>query len=357
MNHNKKGFTLLEIIVTLFIVMVALAIGYYTFVKVLKLSFYHSSTQKSQINTLMGIDLLRYDCEMAGYGLTQSIPKGVDSSNYAEASSSPAKNYNNAPGVPWPVQIGTYNNASYLVIRSTIANINSASRKWSVMYYDGTNWQIQGYSDSLSWPKNEADNHFTKGTNDDNDYVIILHNKDLYAKSNGLYYFKLSTLPSNANIPPSDYTYVVYGVDADTTLRMPFNRVDYFLDNTNLSKFCEPSTYELYRATINQSNGAINKQPLLDCVKDFQVAIKSGNNWYTSKNPLGSQIDAQNTQEIRIFILQQSGKFNQEYTNSKTINLGDSDTGILSTFTPSGNQVHYQWKTINLSIVPRNLVQ
>jgi len=113
MNHNKKGFTLLEIIVTLFIVMVALAIGYYTFVKVLKLSFYHSSTQKSQINTLMGIDLLRYDCEMAGYGLTQSIPKGVNKSNYEEATSSPAKNYNNAPSVPWPVQIGTYNNASY----------------------------------------------------------------------------------------------------------------------------------------------------------------------------------------------------------------------------------------------------
>lgn len=353
MNNSKKGFTLIEIIVTLFIVMVALAVGYYTFVKVLKLSFYHSSTQKSQINTLMGINLLRYDCEMAGYGLTQSIPSNV---SYSEATSLPAKAYNNAPATPWPLQMGSYNNATYLVIRSSIANLNNASKKWSVMYYDGANWQIQGYTDNLSWPSSEANYHFAKGT-DDNDYVIILHGKDLYAKQSGLFYFKLNTLPSNANIPPSDYTYIVYGVDPNTQLSMPFNRVDYFLDNTNLPSFCEPSTFELYRTTINQSNGAINKQPLLDCVKDFQVAILSGNTWYTSKNPLNSIAAAQNAQEIRIFILQQSGKYNPEYNNANIINLGDSDTGILSTFVPTASQAHYQWKTINLSIVPRNLVQ
>ncbi|OSS42978.1 Type 4 fimbrial biogenesis protein PilW [Desulfurella amilsii] len=356
MSDREKGFTLIEVIVTLFILMVALAIGYYTFVRVLKLSFYHSSTTKSQINTLMGTTLLRYDCEMAGYGLTQSIPNTVDSSNYNEAVSSPAKTYNVAPGVPWPYQIGTYNNASYLVIRSCLANINSASKKWSIMYYDGSSWQIQGYTDQLAWPAAESDYHFRPGS-DDNDYVIILNKRDLYAKSSGLYYFKLSTLPSNANIPPSDYTYIVYGVSPDTTLRMPFNRVDYFLDNTNLPKFCEPSTYELYRTTINQANGGMNKQPLLDCVAKFQVAIKSNGQWFTSKNPFGSVIDSQNTQEVRIFIIQQSGKFNPEYTNANTINLGDTDTGTLSSFTPAGNQVHYQWKTIKLSIVPRNLVQ
>lgn len=353
---RKKGFTLIEVIVTLFIVMAALAIGYYTFVRVLKLSFYRSSTTKSQINTLMGAELLRYDCEMAGLGLTQSIPKGVDSSNYEEAVGNPAKDYNVAPGVPWPYQIGNYNNSSYLVIRSSIANINNASRKWSIMYYDGTNWQIQGYTDSLGWPANEADYHFTKGQ-DDNDYVIILHNKDLYARSNGLYYFKLSTLPANANIPPSDYTYIVYGIDPNTTLRMPFNRVDYFLDNNNLPRFCEPSVFELYRTTINHANGAMNKQPILDCVARFQVAIKSNGKWFTSKNPFNSITDSQNTQEVRIFIVQQSGKFNPEYTNANKINLGDADTGILDTFNPTGNQVHYQWKIVKLSIIPRNLKQ
>lgn len=353
MSDRKKGFTLIEVIVTLFILMAALAIGYYTFVRVLKLSFYHSSTTKSQIDTLMGTALLRYDCEMAGYGLTQSIPNGVD---YNEAVSSPAKDYNVAPGIPWPYQIGTYNNNSYLVIRSCLANINSASKKWSIMYYDGSSWQIQGYTDNLGWPANESDYHFTKGE-DDNNYVIILNKRDLYAKSNGLYSFKLSTLPSNANIPPSDHIYMVYGVSPNTPLRMPFNRVDYFLDNTNLPKFCEPSTYKLYRTTINQANGGMNKQPLLDCVAKFQVAIKSNGKWFTSENPFGSVIDSQNSQEVRIFIIQQSGKFNSEYTNQNKIDLGDADTGILDSFVPTGNQVHYQWKIIKLSIIPRNLTQ
>ncbi len=353
---NKKGFTIIEIVVTLFIVMAALAIGYYTFVKVLKLSIYHSSTQKSQINTLIGTALLRYDCEMAGYGLTQSIPQNVDSSNYQEAISDQAKTFNNAPSPPWPFQIGSYNNASYLVIRSTIANINNASRKWSILYYDGANWQIQGYSDNLKWPNSQSDYHFQKGV-DDNSYVIILHDKELYAKQRGLYYFKLSTLPQNANIPPSGFTYIVYGVDPDTQLRMPFNRVDYYLDNKNMPNICAPNTFELYRATINQNNGSINPQPLLDCVAKFEVALKSGNVWYTRKNPLPDLNSSLNVQEVRIFIVQQSGKLDPSYTNTSPITLGDKDTGVLSTFVPTGNQVHYQWKTIILSVRPRNLVQ
>ncbi len=356
---NKKGFTIIEILVTLFIVMAALAIGYYTFFKVLKLSLYHSSTQKSQINTLMGTALLRYDCEMAGYGLTQSIPQNVDSSNYEEATSNPAKQFNNAPYTPWPFQIGSYNNASYLVIRSTIANINSASRKWSILYYDGANWQIQGYSDNLSWPNSQSDYHFQKGV-DDNSYVIILHDKNLYAKQSGLYYFKLSTLPQNANIPPSGFTYIVYGVDPDTKLRMPFNRVDYYLDTTNLpTKICAPNTFELYRATINQNNGSINPQPLLDCVAKFEVALKSNGIWYTRNNPLPDLNSSLNVQEVRIFIVQQSGKLDPSYTNTSKIILGDNETASLlnEEFEPTGDQVHYQWKTIILSVRPRNIAQ
>ncbi len=359
---NKKGFTIIEIVVTLFIVMAALAIGYYTFVKVLRLSIYHSSTQKSQINRLMGTALLRYDCEMAGYGLTQSIPKNVDSSNYEEANpnSNPASNFNNAPYTPLPFQIGSYKNASYLVIRSTIANINDASRKWSILYYDkdSLSWKIQGYDDDLSWPKSEQDYHFNKkGSKDDDYYVIILHEKDLYAKQNGFYKFKLGMLPQNANIPPSGYTYIVYGVDSDTQPRMPFNRVDYYLDDKNKpTNICAPNTFELYRATINQSNGKANPQPLLDCITKFEVALKSGNVWYTRNNPLDLN-SSLNVQEVRIFIVQQSGKFDPSYTNTSPITLGDKDTGVLGTFEPTGDQVHYQWKLITLSVRPRNLVQ
>ncbi len=71
----------------------------------------------------------------------------------------------------------------------------------------------------------------------------------------------------------------MHGIDTSGGAhRMPFNRVDYYLDRVQAQfpRSCASSTYTLYRGVISQADGtqsAANATPLIDCVRDFQVAF------------------------------------------------------------------------------------
>ena len=68
---------------------------------------------------------------------------------------------------------------------------------------------------------------------------------------------------------------MMYGVDQDTNLRMPFNRADYFISNTNAPSRCAPNTGVLEKVVVNQSDGRLtNFLPLVDCVADMQVIFR-----------------------------------------------------------------------------------
>ena len=136
----------------------------------------------------------------------------------------------------------------------------------------------------------------------------------------------------------------IYGLDNSSAAhRMPFNRVDYYLDNTiaaDLPSTCAANTYTLYRSTVNQLNGTLNKTPLIDCVKDFQVAfgldpagdplqpIQWQANLMAGVAMTAAQIQQQ-LREVRIFILYQEGLGDTSRSGgfrfSGTLNLGDKD--------------------------------
>ncbi|MEM0174375.1 MAG: prepilin-type N-terminal cleavage/methylation domain-containing protein, partial [Sulfolobaceae archaeon] len=335
-RKEKSGFTLIEILVTLFITMIALSIAYFTYIKILKGSLFQSSVGKSQIESLMGTSLLQFDVEMAGYG----IPSSVGDINYQEASNGTAQNYNDSPSnPPRPIIIANNSNppSSYLVIKSAIADINSTSQKWTNLYYD-TNlnqWELQ-YNNWI-----DPSSHFSQNSSG---YCILLdaQNKALYSNE-GTYAFPFNSLPSAvSNSLNTNTMYLVYGIN-NGPIRMPFNRVDYYLSSTGLGSSCDPNTYVLYRATVNQTNGTLDPKPLLNCVKDFRATALINGQWYSDTTNLSlSQI--QNTQLVKIFILQQSSKYSNQVISTSTLTLGDSSTGTLSTFTPSGLDSHYQWK-------------
>ncbi len=74
-------------------------------------------------------------------------------------------------------------------------------------------------------------------------------------------------------------TRIVYGVDPDTDLRMPFNRADYFISNANVPQRCAPNTGVLEKVVVNQNGGGLtNFLPLLDCVADMQVVYRRDTN-------------------------------------------------------------------------------
>ncbi|MGC9167431.1 prepilin-type N-terminal cleavage/methylation domain-containing protein [Desulfurella multipotens] len=351
----KKGFTLIEILVALFITMIVLAIGYFTYIKIMKGSLFQSSISSTQISTLSGTSLLQYDISMSGYGLPLSGPIETPL-NFHEATNSTASayNYNTLPASAYNIgqNSQTQPNSSYLVIRSSIADINNASQKWAIAYYNTNtnNWDID-YN---------PDNSLSNFSSNDNDYCIVMDsNKTLLENPNGNFYFNFSDFANsinNLNLNQSQI-YLIYGIDSTVQPRMPFNRVDYFLSQDNIPSFCDPNTYELYRSVISQNNGSNTLMPLLDCVKAFFVESKIGNNWYSSTSNLTPNTINSQTQLIKVFILKQSSKYSNSIISTNNIPVGDGDVGTLYNFKPSGIDSHYEWKVIKMTIKPMNIGQ
>ncbi len=166
-------------------------------------------------------------------------------------------------------------------------------------------------------------------------------------------------------------TYVVYGVDPSTDLRMPFNRADYYVrqPTTGMPSRCAPNTGILYKGVLKQSDGTHTELPLLDCVADMQVVYGLDNNedgsFDPSNDPADSYGDASVTstwtalqirnrvKQVRVYILAHEGQRDPNYTYpNSTIAIPaspDPGAGLGSTFSLSttiGNPdyKYYRWK-------------
>jgi hypothetical protein len=229
------------------------------------------------------------------------------------------------------------------------------------------------------------------------------------APGNGYYHDATNIAPAIN----SQSVYYMYGLDNNNGQhRMPFNRVDYYLDRiqTDFPSTCDPNTFTLYRSIVDQGTGNLLTQtPLIDCVADFQVAFGLDPNGGVVSNPLlppmgnevspikwqtnlagmtAAQIQAQ-LREVRIFILFQEGLGNiskdPSFKFAGILNLGDQDIAnaldsadypvggnqfqqlsiaalpgapgsLLSSFTPLGTDQQYRWKIIEMAIKPMNLI-
>jgi len=160
--------------------------------------------------------------------------------------------------------------------------------------------------------------------------------------------------------------FVIYGVDPDTNLRMPFNRADYYIQRpASIPQACAPNTGVLYKATINQSNGALNPEPLVDCVADLQVIYRLDTNndgtidsTVNDISGLTAQQIRDRVKEIRVYILSHEGQKDGAFKfASSTITVGEFGVGRtfnLSSTIGSGWE-NYRWKVSTLVVKPRNL--
>lgn len=338
---NSKGVTLIEILVVLVISLIALGALYETYITLLGSQKQQKKIAETNLQVLMALEILRKDLELAGFGLPRatSIPL-----NYQEASQSPASTYNTAPNdLPKPLDIGNnpYNNADYLVIRSSSANIDKkAARKWGYAYYDGSNWQII----SLSSEDFEG-----------SDYCLAFNTQKTLVNWN----FNCLSFTSKDT---SEIYYFIIGIN-DSSLRMPFNRVDYFLEKpANHPQKCHPDTYELYRSEIQHTDGSLDKQPLLDCVLNFQVVAGLDTNndgyidtWSKSLTTFTAQDIFNQVKEIAVYLIYQEGeKAKRSVYNNSTITITYPDNSTQS-FTLPSNYQYYRWKSIEMRIKPLNL--
>jgi len=361
---NKKGFSLIELLIALTILAIIVAISSDTFKNVLEQAGREMGIMSTQMDSFVGFGMLTYDIEHAGYGLPESFRSTI---SYNEASTSPASNYNDAPsGIPRPFVLGNntgLNSSDYLVIKSILAATNNACTKWTYIIFENKPF-------TKLW--SSSNQNLVNG----NRVIVIKPPKDIYSSneliidSDGNFYttFNSANFPSDFSPKNEGERYMIYGVDTSTDLRMPFNRTDYYIKvptTSSVPSRCSPNTGILYKATVNHANGTLNEMPILDCVADMQVIFGLDSNedgvietYSDDISSLTANQIKKRIKEVRVYILTHDGRKDNSYTYpASTITIGEFGKGRefnLSSIIGTGWQ-NYRWKQHIIVVKPKDL--
>jgi len=413
---NNRGFTLVELLISALIFVLIMAAASNVFTALLTQFKQQSKIGETNIEGIIGLEILRQDLVNAGYGLPRNIIGINDSdgdgnfwehlSNYDEAISwgSPdPSNFNDATknldadaydgeqpralvsgdSVNFSGSNNILNGSDYLVIKAINVADNEACRKWTTLKV--------GDEKKIWEPKTE--------NLKDTDKVIILspggtetNLMSLVVDNSGNYF---TTYNNTSNFAPTNNneTRSIYGIDPEVNLRMPFNRADYFIwrfdsSGKNITpQKCAPNTGVLIKAVLNHSDGKFKDfLPLLDCVADMQVIYRFDMNQDgiigTASNADGSIIadidggegatvttvqDALNRasimknvlKEVRVYILAHEGQKDLNFGyQSNTVTVGEYGLGRifnLSTSIGYPEYRYYRWKVFTIVVSPLNL--
>lgn len=372
---NRRGFTLTELIIVMAIFIVVILISSNAFKTIIDKSSQQSKSVETQIEGIVGLEVLRADLEQAGFGLPWSFSTAV---SYEEAVSA-GSDHNDAPGNP-PRAISsgasgfnTYSGSSqYLVIKSTLAATNDTSKKWTTVAFDKDNMKS-----IRVWGANDRDFNSSERLIVIKDSLMsIPPGRQLMATSSTVFSATFGTYSTLIFPHQNGDTFEIYGIDPDTDVRMPFNRADYYVDRPDkMPATCSANSGILYKTTINQSDGKRSAGiPLLDCVADMQVVYGLDNDGTGRVNqhlnvPANTlsitAADIRNQlREIRVYILAQEGKKDRSYNYpSESIRVGELINGV-----PWGRNFnlkkligadykYYRWKVYTIVVRPKNLVQ
>jgi hypothetical protein len=247
------------------------------------------------------------------------------------------------------------NGSDYLVVKSTVAGTSDAAQRWTYM--------VQGSTPKL-W--NSAKLDLVDGSR----VVVIkaeLQNQLVMSGSTFFTQYAAAGMTSAFSPQNSDDRYIVYGVDPTTNLRMPFNRADYYISQTNVSPSCAPNTGVLYKATVKHSDGTLDEMPIMDCVADMQIVFGQDtdsngtvNNYTDDLGTASATQIKQTVKEMRIFVLAQEGRRDPSYAHSPaTIPLGDH--GFVRNFnlsaTIGAGWQNYRWKVYTLVVKTKQFQQ
>lgn len=373
MNRRNEGFTLIELLIVIAIFGVVLAGTTQMIVSMLTSSRQQSKITESNIEGIIGLELLRQDLAKAGYGLPWNWNALAAPAPYSEASSGTAALLNDAPNLPKGIVsmhnthiAGYLDGTDYLVIRAANVAVNPACSKWILVSTNGTP------ADPWSSTTPTAENFVS------NDRVLLLQPgspsteetaRFLVTLSGGAYSTQWS---SQANLSTTmTTTGIAYGIDDSHDPRRPFNRADYYLKQpaAGMPQRCAPGTGILYKAVMNQnSDGTLNEMPLLDCVADMQVLFRYDPKGYGSASLTAtSDISTwtakdirDEVKEVRVYILTHEGQRDTSFTYpTSTVGVGTeygtSVGGRNFDLTGIANWRNYRWKIYTLVVKLDNL--
>lgn len=414
MLRCKKGFTLVEMIVVTLIFILVIMAASSSFNVLLTQMAKLTKSEESNIEGVVGLEMLRHDLQQSGFGLPDSYMPTLP--DYAEAAAAPANNYNDAATtskVPRAIVAGdnltavgvvsgtvTYNvlvGTDYLALKGMSLGMKETSQRWTYMPFDSG---VTGSKKPRIWPT--ASLNLVNG-----DRVIMIKKSVVSGKavnqmiydvaSPDVYWVNFNTagfVDAFSPIAPDEVFYI-YGVRPSGDLRMPFNRADYFVATPSATDripgYCAPNTGILYKATVNHADGALLPIPMLDCVADMQVVFgwdltdgmgspgQDGvlDTWSSPVSAGGALTatpsanltlvdDALRDPEklrnslkiVKVYLLAQVGRRDPNYQSPASYVVGGAGESSLThtydlTATPAMRNFH--WKVYQLVVRPKNL--
>ncbi|TFH31931.1 MAG: prepilin-type N-terminal cleavage/methylation domain-containing protein [Deltaproteobacteria bacterium] len=360
MNRRNAAFTLVELMIALAIVMIVLYAAISFFIVSVRQYKVQTKITETNLEGILGLELLRQDLENLGYGLPWN-----NLGNYTEKTGNGSTLNDGSTIAPRAVlsidgPTFTVNNSDYLVIKSASVGMSDAARKWTTLTQADLTRDWNPPSENLV----------------NTDYVIVLAVGATDANRRSLVnetspYTLYSGVTSAAFLPVDPYSAnIVYGIDTVMPVR-PFNRADYYIDNTpgTVPLRCAPITGVLVKAVIaHDAAGNPDLLPLMDCVADMQVIYGYKNNpddnnvlWDPDlatlfpSGPTAAADIRSKLVEVHVHILAQEGQRDDSYTTpSDTIVVGSH--GMGRNFGVSGYR-NYRWKQYSIVVKPRNLAQ
>lgn len=361
--RRQRGFTLIELLIVMAIFGMVMAGVVQMFTTTLTQFKQQGKIAESNIEGIIGLEMLRQDIEHAGFGLPWRV---ADTAAYAEAAGTDASAYNDAKSSspmdpPRAFVVGDkagWSGADVLVIKATNLAVSRASQKWTYIDQD-LNPKTWG-SDAEDLKGSDRVIVISPGTDDGNRRTLV--------GGAGWMAANYTAVLANPSFAPTAGYHLVYGID-DESLRMPFNRADYYVNRSETTpERCAPNTGVLMKGRINQSNGVRNPLPLLDCVADMQVVFRLDRDGDGNVDPGGTDVlnDAMTgkaltaeqirnqVKEVRVYILAHEGQRDKAYRHPETeIRVGEP--GIGGREFNIGGEVHYRWKLYTMIVKPKNL--
>ncbi|GEM_PF-600511 len=346
----KKGFTLVELLVTTLIVGITLTVAYVAYTNIIKGTGKQTKLLETQIETEVGIELIRLDIEHAGYGIGEDQDVSVVEVNFKSPPDIP-----NDPLYPEKLELS---------LRSVMNNTNQSTVGWALVDCSGGFLQIAG--DSISA----------------NTAVVYLGAGNRMFVANG-----------NFGVCPGAGFYVAVPYDPAVSSGCGTNPGDqycnvisYRLSSSQNLDTCHPNTRNLLRR-VGEGTGF----PLLNCVADWVVTFdidRNGDgsidvydgefNSATTSNDLDLNDDGIVTadeirsglKKVNVYILLQEGRFDPKFrflntvacvTSASGMNVAsgncvrvDTGAGTLDLGLPVDFE-NYRWKVIKLFVKPLNL--
>ncbi len=384
MIRSQRGFTLVELMVTMIVFLLTITAAANIFSSLLNQFKQQSKIAETNLEGLIGLQMMRSDIEQAGYGLPYDLG-GIsytgEAVNDAKTTYDDTLFNDGTANPPRAVVIGNnigFNNAAVtpdpqsdvLVIKATNLGTSAAATKWAYV-------SNRGPLNNTIQPWNNADGVKIPDENLQNgDQVIVLNpiaggTQRVLVTSGATF---STTFDSSAGAFASAFqpvensfeTYLIYGISPTAAPRMPFNRADFYIRTpTTMPTRCAPTTGVLYKALINHANGSLGELPLLDCVAAMQVVMGLDTNNDGVPNSFVPDLagltaeDIRNQlKDIRVYILAQEGQRDTSYTSPSPITADDPNLGSsVITFTiPAGDpRSNYRWKVYTMIIKPYNL--